>query len=318
MRILIGYDGSESSEAMLEELTRAGLPRVCDARVVTVADMLVSSPQVRAAAAVQEMASWRLGSSLEGAENHAEAVTRQAREHAERAADMVGLQFPEWYVTSEVMTGTPAWELIDAGDKWNADLIVVGSNSRSLFGRLLLGSVSKAVVTDSRRSVRVSRPRTRKNKDAPPRVIIGIDGSPASQAAVTAVGKRVWDEGTQVHLVAVHDGPSTARLAKRLPQAANMVDSALGSKADRQDQMLDWAAYELKMIGLSVTTSIQRGDPKRILLREAEKRAADSIFVGTREFRNAIERFRLGSVSSGVVLNAPCSVEVVRPQETEA
>ena len=44
MRILIGYDGSEYSDAIFDDLKRAGLPRECEVKVVTVADLLMSSP----------------------------------------------------------------------------------------------------------------------------------------------------------------------------------------------------------------------------------------------------------------------------------
>jgi nucleotide-binding universal stress UspA family protein len=87
------------------------------------------------------------------------------------------------------------------------------------------------------------------------------------------------------------------------------------SSAERADSMLKWAAYQLKSIGLNVSMTIQRGDPKRILLEEARQWNADCIFVGTRDFKNSFERFRLGSVSSAVVTNAGCTVEVVRREK---
>jgi nucleotide-binding universal stress UspA family protein len=59
----------------------------------------------------------------------------------------------------------------------------------------------------------------------------------------------------------------------------------------------------------------ENGAPKTVLLAEAEKWNADSIFVGTRDFKSGFERFRLGSVSTAVETNAPCSVEIVRPTE---
>lgn len=314
MRIFIGYDGSESSDAVLEDLKRAGLPRNSEVRVATVGELLMSSPQVKEVAA-QEITSWRLGAALKQAETHADRVIREAEDLSEKAADSISLLFPEWDVTSEVITGTPAWELIDAAERWNADLVVVGSRGRSAISRLLLGSVSRTVVTDSQRSVRVARPVERKNEKSPPHIIIGIDGSQAAKEAVLAVGRRVWQDGTHVRLVAAHDRPSPAGIAARLPRTADMISAANQSSISRMDQMIDWARYQLKSIGLNVSMSIQKGDPKRIILKEARKFDAESIFVGTREFKNALERFRLGSVSAGVVTNAHCSVEVVRPHE---
>ena len=76
--------------------------------------------------------------------------------------------------------------------------------------------------------------------------------------------------------------------------------------------MVEWAENELRAIGLQVSVAIEKGDPQRVLIEEARKWDADSIFVGGRKFSGAIERFRLGSVSTALVTNAHCSVEVVR------
>ena len=79
--------------------------------------------------------------------------------------------------------------------------------------------------------------------------------------------------------------------------------------------MVEWAAEELRAIGLEVSVAIEAGDPRRVLVEEARKWGADCIFVGPRRFNSAFERVRLGSVSTAVVTNAPCSVEVVRSDE---
>ena len=56
---------------------------------------------------------------------------------------------------------------------------------------------------------------------------------------------------------------------------------------------------------------IQEEDPKLLLIAEAERSNADSIFVGARGL-SRVERFLLGSVSTAVVSRAHCSVEVAR------
>jgi len=76
--------------------------------------------------------------------------------------------------------------------------------------------------------------------------------------------------------------------------------------------MVEWAQNELKAIGLSVSVAIAKGDPQRVLIEEARKWDANSIFVGGRKFSGALERFWLGSVSTALVTGAHCSVEVVR------
>jgi nucleotide-binding universal stress UspA family protein len=315
MKVLIGYDGSESADQIFEDLKRAGLPRETEAIVASVGDLLMSNPSVQEAV-VEAIASRRVAASLKRAETHAARVLAEATEFAERGRQRLQSLFPDWQIRAEVFTGSPAWVLMDAAGNFEADLIVLGSEGRGALGRLFLGSVSKRVATDAKCSVRVARFNSRKNEDEPPRVIIGVDGSLASEEAIYAVGHRVWQDGTQVKLIAVDDAAPPARVAARLPQAAAMINDYFSSREARVSAMLEWAIAELNHIGLKPSVLREKGDPKSVLINEARKWNADSIFVGTRDFKNAFERFRLGSVSTAVVTNAHCSVEIVRPPET--
>ena len=56
---------------------------------------------------------------------------------------------------------------------------------------------------------------------------------------------------------------------------------------------------------------VKEREPKALLCSEAEDLMADCIFVGARGM-GRLERFLIGSVSSGVAARAHCSVEVVR------
>jgi nucleotide-binding universal stress UspA family protein len=53
------------------------------------------------------------------------------------------------------------------------------------------------------------------------------------------------------------------------------------------------------------------GNPKDVLVKEADRWDATCLFVGARGLR-AVDRFLLGSVSASVAARAHCSVEVVR------
>ena len=64
--------------------------------------------------------------------------------------------------------------------------------------------------------------------------------------------------------------------------------------------------------GLRIEKRVVGGDPKRVLVSEAEAWGADCVFVGARGL-SRLERFLMGSVASTVASRAPCSVEVIRP-----
>jgi len=313
MRVLIGYDGSEHSDAAIDDLKLAGLPRDSEVLIASVGDLLMSGPELSEAikqTLPRDVADW-----LKKTQTHAERVTQESQEAASRAKERVKKLFPEWEVRADVMIGTPAWVLIDVAMKWNADLVVVGSQGRSALKQFFLGSVSKRVVTDSHASVRVARPRRRSDVDAPPRIIIGVDGSPAAEQAIYAVGQRVWPAGTETLLVAVDESTPTTQIVSRLPQATAMINDYFQNRASRVSTMLEWGTKELNDIGLNTSVATEKGDATKILLAKAEEWNADSIFVGTRDFKSAFDRFRLGSVSTAIVTKAHCSVEVVRPSD---
>ncbi len=293
MKILIAHDGSQSADAALVDLQRAGLPVEAEALIVSVADVMMVPATPAYELAGEALMSRRVTAGLAYAQRETERVLKEAEEFANRAKEQVRSYFPRWNVSAETLAGSAALELISKADEWKPDLIVVGSHGRSAVSRFILGSVSKKVVTDSDHSVRVSRGDLEKNLNEPPRLVIGVDASAEAEHAVRAVGGRVWPYGTEVQIIAVDDGssPMFALTAGR---------------------MVAWAENALSQIGLKTAVVWEKGDPRHVLIDRTQAWDADSIFVGGRRFSGAIERFQLGSVATALVTKAHCSVEVVR------
>ena len=311
MRILIGYDGSDGADAAIDDLRKAGLPRDVDALVVSISEVMMPATLGNDVVG-PPLTSLRVTAALAQAKARAEHAVNEAKELAAKAGDRVRSYFPGWKVQTEGLAGWPTTDLINRADEWNADLVVVGSRGRSTLGRLILGSVSKKVVTDSHHSVRVTRGAVDKNESKPPRIMIGVDGSVEAEHAVREVGMRVWPKGTQVRIIAVDDGTSPKRIARILPTTATMISNSNDKAFAASRMMVEWAERELRAIGLQVSVAMEKGDPKRVLIEEARKWEADSIFVGSRKFDGTLERFWLGSVSTALVTKAHSSVEVVR------
>jgi nucleotide-binding universal stress UspA family protein len=311
-KVLIAYDGSAHADAALADLRRAGLPREAEALIVTVSAGLVSTTSPVAEFAGAAPTSRRVLSAVAVAEEQAARLLVEARGFAEQARRRVRSYFPGWEVRAEVLEGSPSWELLRKAEEWQPDLVVVGSQGRSALGRFFLGSVSKELATESRSSVRVVRRTAAKSVDEPPRIMIGVDGSPGAERAVRSVGGRVWPEGTEVRVVAVDDGVSPAKIAHLLPTAAQLIRSSNEEAAVKAQQMAEWAAEELSAIGLSVSVALVKGEPRRILIEEALKWGADCIFVGSHGLDHPDEETGLGGVSTGLVTKAHCPVEVVR------
>ena len=97
-----------------------------------------------------------------------------------------------------------------------------------------------------------------------------------------------------------------------LPTVAAWVTESNEEHIGKAREMMEWTVNELRETGLQVSAELMKGSPQRILCDEAGRWEADCIVVGSRGFSSTLERFRTGSVSTALVVNAPCSVEVVR------
>jgi nucleotide-binding universal stress UspA family protein len=306
MKILIAYDGSSHADAALDDLERAGLPPEAEALVISVADVWMWPPPMDDARGLRAEELDIIG--LNKARAQSEQAVEEARKLAIQASERVKAAFPLWKVDAEGYGESPAWAVIKKAEEWGADLVVVGSQGRSALSRLILGSVSQKVLYEAHCSVRVARANSDR-RDSPPRIIIGADGSPGAEAAVDAVAARNWPVGTEAHLI-------TALGSSMIP-AWKLIQEYAESEQVWAHKMLESFAARMLGTGLKVSTFVMQGDPKRVLLDEAEKWQADSIFVGARGLRR-IERFLLGSVSAGVAAQASCSVEVIRTPEASS
>ena len=232
---------------------------------------------------------------------------------AKRASEQIKKSFPEWHVRHEALADSPAWALIRTADEWKADLIVVGARGHSVLGgRLILGSVSQRVLYEARCSVRVARSRSR-DADSPLRLLIGVDNSTYSTAAVDAVCRREWPTGTEVRLLAVVDTVMAITPDPSQPSILKWIEVGDEDTWDQVRQIFEPSADKLRSAGLNAAVMIRRGNPTDQLLEEAESWGADCIFLGPKGTRG-IDRLLLGSVSSAVSARANCSVEVVRPK----
>ena len=311
MRLLVAYDDSDCADAALADLQRSGLPREVEALVLTVGEAFLTPPPVLSYEVVAAAVTSRRVSSAQAQAAHA---LEAAREVAERGRALLSSAFPGWEVRAGAVAGTPARAVIEKAERWPADLVVVGTHGRSALGRLLLGSVSAKVASDARNPLRVARcPENKFVADAPIRLLVGYDGSPSSRAVVRAVARRRWPAGSMARVVAVSDYPAASSIVGLIPGAAATLTGRAHEMFARLGEEVEAAQEDLGAVaGLHVSGEVLRGDPKRVLVGEAERMQADCIFVGSRGTGGPVERFVFGSVSSALVKNAPCTVEVVR------
>lgn len=305
MKILIAYDGSEASSAALNDLARAGLSEQAEVRLITVADVFLPPTESEAEGEPEPMRPM-----VHRAHQRAAAEVERARVAAEEEGRRLGSMFPQWNIATEAQADSPAWAIVRVADEWQPDLIVTGAHGDAdMGGRFILGSVSQRVLYEAKSSVRIARPP--RNTKSSLKIVLGVDNSAGCQAAVETIAGRSWPAGSQIRLVSVLDDGS-------FPEASASSAVRAWSEVEQDPQqgalceVFRSAAEKVGKAGLEVSVVLHEGNPKRILIEEADTWQADTIFLGAKGMRG-IGRLLLGSVSASVADNATCSVEVVRP-----
>jgi nucleotide-binding universal stress UspA family protein len=131
-------------------------------------------------------------------------------------------------------------------------------------------------------------------------ILLAVDASPASQAAVNQVAARPWPGRSQVEVLTVVETPGFL-----------MQGLATEELKTRAQHVADAAAAPLRSSQLQAKAVVAVGDPKTEILDHAAAMQADLIVLGANGL-GAVERFLLGSVSRAVLRFATCSVALVR------
>jgi nucleotide-binding universal stress UspA family protein len=211
-------------------------------------------------------------------------------------------------VQSEAFADSPAWGIIKKAKAWKADLILVGAHGMTSAGRMLLGSISQIVATQASCTVRVVHNRA-EDLRSPPRIVIGIDGSPCANTALKEAASRAWPKGTAFHLITAID--PRVKTSVLLPPSQKWLEGNDSVAHYWVGRLMEAAADKLRSRGFAVTCLKKEGDPKKILVEEAERWGADVIFIGARGL-GGVKHALMGSVSSAVAARAHCVVEIVR------
>lgn len=304
-RLLIAYDGSAAADGAIHDLIYAALPEAFEVVVMSVADVYLPPAPHGPEAEVPQFPP----AVLQKVRARAQAEVEAHRALAARACARLQTLFPKWTCSPLAVGDSPGWGVVRHAAEWKADLVVVGAQSHSRLERIFLGSVSHKVVAEAPCSVRIGRPHHATDEL---RVVVAVDGSVDSKAALQEIAGRSWRPGTLFRLVVVADPHLETAMAWPgfLPQ--NFAQTNDQSGREWITRMAEAAAQILFAAGLDVSNYIYDGHPKDVLLRVCDEWRADAIFLGARGLNHG-NRLALGTVASSIASRAPCTVELVRP-----
>jgi nucleotide-binding universal stress UspA family protein len=143
------------------------------------------------------------------------------------------------------------------------------------------------------------------------KVLIAIDDSKYSQAAIRRVVEQVRTDGTEVRVLHVVEPIRAYLSAAMIPHYVPHVAAIEEDRKKEAQELVRRAADELRKAGFRTSELVEQGDPKARIIDHAAQWQADLIVVGSHGW-TGLNRFLMGSVSDAVIRHAGCSVEVVR------
>ncbi|MBS2008013.1 MAG: universal stress protein [Cyanobacteria bacterium SZAS TMP-1] len=149
------------------------------------------------------------------------------------------------------------------------------------------------------------------------RVLIAIDDSLFSEAAVDSVIKGRWPEQCEFKIISVVE-PIISDWSKDKNYNPSCVLATEQHVCDARQQMVDDYAEKMKkeMKIENVTTEVLLNYPVETILETVTKWNADLLVVGSHG-RKGISRFFLGSVAEQLARRCPCSIEIVKIESVE-
>lgn len=147
------------------------------------------------------------------------------------------------------------------------------------------------------------------------KVLIALDPSDCSQAAVDAVIDRPWPQDTEMLAVTVVEPLNIGYIYVDSYSVA-AVESAQRELFSERSKHLSSQVEKLKTVPgvLSVGEKVIDGYIADAIVTAARNFDADMIVLGSHG-RHGLNRVLLGSVAEKVAACAPCSVEIVRPRQ---
>ncbi len=283
MSILVAVDGSACARVAVDWAARVAGPRNIPLRLVhVVTPGMMFWPEL---AVPPGYAQWeeKLGADI-----------------LDKAARAAGDAAPGVQVSTEQIDGPSVATLVDLSNE--ASMIVVGSHGRGGLGRAILGSVSSSLVRHAHCPVAVIRDEdlaAAMPASAP--VVVGIDGSPASDRATgIAFDEASW---RKVDLIAVHAVSDTDLV--EVPRADwDKLEQRGGEVlAERL------AGWQERYPDVRVNRVVEWSRPANAVVKAGEN--AQLIVVGSHG-RGGFAGMLLGSVASSVVQAAKVPVIVAR------
>jgi len=144
------------------------------------------------------------------------------------------------------------------------------------------------------------------------KILIAVDDSPCSRAAVQFVRRMQLPAATRVTILSAVQVAVPVYSEVYVPTADT--EEIVKDKMRAHQELVSRAELELRDTGFVTKARVLEGDPRALILRAAREEQADMIVVGSHG-RSGLAKLVMGSVAAHIMSHAPCSVLVVKTGE---
>jgi nucleotide-binding universal stress UspA family protein len=222
-------------------------------------------------------------------------------------------------VSSEVVVGSPAEEILRYADEHDIDLILMATHGRSGISRWVMGSVADRVLRSSHIPVLLVRAGIIQNiahNEWPGTMLVPLDGSGLAELVlphVIALANKPNAGNAEVTLLMVHElvvpwFPSPESLERLGEIAAE--DMARSKRSEKN--YLARIEKQLNDSGVRASSEVLDGQPAEEIIHYAGKKAF-SLILMTTHGSSGLTRWAYGSVAEKVLLAASSPILLVRP-----
>ena len=218
--------------------------------------------------------------------------THRAHYEAKLAELAEALTQPGLRVDTQVRSGEPGAELVEAGRALRADLLLLGCRGHNRLQQFFLGSTALDATRLTDRPVWLE---------------------PVDEALIGADSRLLMfaTDGSQAATQAEH---LAGLLAPKFERRLALTATCASEECDREIADAQHHLDDLSQKISDLETRVLDGDPRRAIVEEAENEGADLIVIGKRG-RNPIQALLLGSTAEAIARGAQCPVLVV-PADT--
>lgn len=219
------------------------------------------------------------------------------------ASERLSTIAPDVPTTSSQSNEPPTQALVRASH--DAALVVVGTRGHTAAGALVVGSTAARVAGHAVCPVVVVHALPR--AAAPPRVVVGLDGSPGSMRALRFAARWAVEHGYRLAVIHSWPGDLTIDDIRATESVREEVRASLQQGQEELAEAL-LQATRSTFPDLPIDVVAPSGDAGGVLVDQSED--AQLVVVGSRG-RGLLKSLVLGSVSEHVLHHAHCPVAVV-------